>query len=70
LQALPIALALPAGITARAASARASAASKSSMRWSWARSSTMARIAALEISGVSSGEGFRGLLMEQNAGQP
>ncbi len=57
-----------AGITATAASARASATSKSSMRCRWARSSTIARIAALEISGVSSEEGFKALVMEQNAG--
>src|SRR3977135_3012300 len=48
------------GLPPAAASARASAASKSSMRWRRARSSTIARMAALENMGISRGEGARG----------
>ncbi len=50
-------------MTARAASARASPNSKSSMRCSRARSSRMARMAALEISGPNDDEEMGRLLM-------
>ena len=46
-----------------AASARASATSTSSMRCSRARSSRMARIAALEISGVNSEDAVSALVI-------
>ena len=51
------------GMTPTAACARASAASKSSMRCRRARSSTTARIAALENIGISRGEGASGSVM-------
>src|SRR5690606_18830312 len=54
-----------AGMAAIAASARASATSKSSMRCRCALSLTIARMAALEISGVSKDEGLREFVMEQ-----
>ena len=57
------------GMTPTAASARASATSKSSMRCNRARSSRMARMAALEISGVSSEEGASGLVMAVRRGE-
>jgi len=56
LQAFAIGPAEPAGMTPVAASARASAASKSSMCWRYATSSQIARMAALDSIGASRGE--------------